>query len=246
MKKSLFFVALCATLAAVSSSKASPAAGEGAAAAKETGSSKGEGDIKIMVDRNESSDATDKFKFKRVPSPSKTDAATHAKFYLVTGEQDGNGGGLEKLHDGLLPGGEDTPEDNFFFNAGTDGGRIGIDLTNAMDIAQINTYSWHPNTRGPQVYKLYASDGTAADFKPRPDGSTDPVKAGWKLLASVDTRPKGVEAGDEYGGQYGVSVTSAGGLVGHYRYLLFDCATTERDKDDFGNTFYSEIDVVAK
>jgi hypothetical protein len=242
MKKSLFFVALCATLAAVSGSKAFAQT----AAVKETGSSKGEGDIKIMVDRNQGGDAADKFKFKRVPSPSKTDAATHAKFTLVTGEQDGAGGDLEKLHDGLLPGGEDAPEDNFFFNAGTDGGRIAIDLTNAIDIAQINTYSWHPNTRGPQVYKLYASDGTAEGFKATPDAKTDPVKAGWKLLASVDTRPKGVEAGDDYGGQYGVSITSASGVAGHYRYLLFDCMPTERDKDDFGNTFYSEIDVVAK
>jgi hypothetical protein len=245
MKKSLFFVALCATLAAVSSSKASAAAGAGGAAASQTGSSKGEGDITVLVERIPNGDANDQWKFKNVPAMAKTNAATKAKFTLVSGEQDGNGAGLEALHDGKLPSGEDVPEENFFFNAGTDGGRIGIDLTNAIDIKQINSYSWHPNTRGPQVYKLYASDGTAEGFKARPE-TGDPAKAGWKLLASVDTRPKGVEAGDDYGGQYGVSISSASGLAGHYRYLLFDCATTERDKDDFGNTFYSEITVIAK
>lgn len=236
MKNSLYLVALCATLAAVSGRNASAQTD-----AKDAGASKGQGDIKIAVEHIANTDATDKFKFKNIPAPSKTDAATAAKFSLVTGEQDGNGAGLEKLHDGLLPGGEDVPDDNFFFNQGGDGGRIAVDLTKAVDVQQINTYSWHPNTRGPQVYKLYASDGTGDGFKARPDGSTDPVKAGWKLLASVDTRPKEGEPG----GQYGVSITSASGLVGHYRYLLFDCMPTEKD-DDFGNTFYSEIDVVAK
>ena len=31
--------------------------------------------------------------------------------------------------------------------------------------------------------------------------------------------------------------------LGNYRYLLFDISATEND-DPFGNTFYSEIDVV--
>ena len=45
--------------------------------------------------------------------------------------------------------------------------------------------------------------------------------------------------------QYGVSITDASGALGKYRYLLFDCIETETD-DPWGNTFYSEIDVVAK
>jgi len=245
MKKSQFFVALCATLAAVSIAKASPAAGAGGAAASQVGSSKGEGDITVTVERIANGDASDKWNFKTVPGMAKTNAATKARFSLVSGEQDGNGAGLEALHDGKLPSGEDVPEENFFFNAGTDGGRIAIDLTNAIDIKEINTYSWHPNTRGPQVYKLYGSEGTADGFKARPE-TGDPTKAGWKLIATVDTRPKGAAAGDEYGGQYGVSITSPGGTAGHYRYLLFDCAPTERDLDDYGNTFYSEITVIAK
>lgn len=71
---------------------------------------------------------------------------------------------------------------------------------------------WHSDTRGPQVYRLYAAD--------------------------VDTRPKEGEGG----GQYGVSISDSGGVLGKYRYLLFDVSRTEAT-DPFGNTFYSEIDV---
>ena len=42
-----------------------------------------------------------------------------------------------------------------------------------------------------------------------------------------------------------MSITDASGNLGRFRYLMFDCYVTEV-ADDFGNTFYSEIDVVAK
>ena len=88
---------------------------------------------------------------------------------------------------------------------------------------------------------MYASDGTESNFNAKPRGNIDPTSCGWKLIATVDTRPK---QGDT-GGQYGVSITNSGGSLGKYRYLLFACAATETD-DDWGNTFYSEIDVIAK
>ena len=47
------------------------------------------------------------------------------------------------------------------------------------------------------------------------------------------------------GGQYGVSVTNSSGALGKFRYLLFDVVPTETD-DPWGNTFFSEIDVVGK
>jgi len=49
----------------------------------------------------------------------------------------------------------------------------------------------------------------------------------------------------EDGGQYAASVMDASGSLGKYRYLLFDCYVTELN-DDWGNTFYSEIDVIGK
>jgi hypothetical protein len=194
--------------------------------------------IKTVVDHNENGNTSASFKFSRVPALAGTNAAK-AVFTLVEGEADENGGGLAKLNDGLLPTEEDQPAENFFFNAGTEGGRLRVDLGEPQKVKQVTTYSWHPNTRGPQVYKLYASNGRAADFNPQPKRGTDMEKGGWRFLTAVDTRPKEGEAG----GQYGVSVSGTTGRLGTYRYLLFDMSPTEND-DQFGNTFYSEIEVL--
>jgi hypothetical protein len=196
-------------------------------------------DVKATVAHNTGDDATTAFKFKNVPSPAKADSAPKAKFTIVDGERDEAGAELEAVHDGKLPSEADQPSANFFFNAGTEGGRIGVDLGSVIEIKQINTYSWHTDTRAPQVYKLYASDGTSNDFKAAPKKGTDPAKAGWKLLVAVDTRPK---TGD-VGGQYGVSVADKDGMLGKFQYLLFDVSRTEED-DTFGNTFFSEINII--
>jgi hypothetical protein len=42
-----------------------------------------------------------------------------------------------------------------------------------------------------------------------------------------------------------VSVSDATGVLGKYRYLLFDLFVVET-ADEYGNTFYSEIDVIEK
>lgn len=198
-------------------------------------------DVKVVVEHNDNDHATAAFKFKTIPAPSTNNLAAKARFTIVDGEQDENGGDLEKLHDGKLPGEEDQPSENFFFNAGGEGGRLLVDLGNGVEVKQVITYSWHPNTRGPQVYKLYASDGKADGFSAQPKKPIDPEKCGWKLLANVDTRPKDSEGG----GQYAVSLSDSDGVLGNYRYLLFDMARTE-DADAFGNTFYSEIDVLGQ
>ena len=179
------------------------------------------------------------FSLKPVPAPAKNDAATAAEFTLVDGARDQNGGNLAVLHDGRVPTGEDQPAENFFFRAGTEGGRIQIDLGKVISVKQINTYSWHGGTRGPQVYRLYAADGAGEGFKTGPKKGTDPVSCGWKPVANVDTRPKDGDGG----GQHAVSVTDTEGALGKFRYLLLDIAPTE-SRDAFGNTFYSEIDVV--
>jgi hypothetical protein len=192
----------------------------------------------VVVDHNSNDDATPQFKFARVPQPYRNNAAVEARVRVFSGEIDPNSGGAEKLNDGGIPTTQDQPEENFFFTQGADGGRVSIDLRETNDVSQINTYSWHPGTRAPQVYSLYVSDGAGEDFQVRPNRPTDPLTCGWKLLARVDTRPKTGEAG----GQYGVSITDSRGL-GRIRYLLFDISATEKD-DPFGNTFYSEIDVI--
>jgi hypothetical protein len=197
--------------------------------------------VKITIDHNPNSTASAAFKFKSVPSPAKDDAASKAKLLKVEGEADGNGADLSALIDGALPTEEDQPAANFFWNAGTGGGRFQMDLATVIDLAQVNTYSWHPNTRGPQVYRLWMSDGTAPNFNPAPKTNLDPASCGWKLITVVDTRSG--QGSD--GGQFGVSITDARGSLGKFRYLLFDCYVTET-ADEFGNTFYSEVDVVAR
>src|SRR5690349_10908140 len=137
----------------------------------------GSAEIKVAVEHNGNDKASAGFKFKSLASPSRKDAANGKKFVIVEGERDENGGDVEKLTDGKVPQEEDAPTENFFFNAGTPGGRLGLDLEKDVEIKQINTYSWHPNTRGPQVYKLYAAAGADKAWP-----KDDPAKAGWKLI----------------------------------------------------------------
>jgi hypothetical protein len=196
-------------------------------------------EVKIDVGHNDGDHATAEFKFKEVPSPVKGNAASTAKITIVDGERDPNGGEVGVLHDGKLPSDQDEPASNFFFNAGTDGGWILIDLGKNISVKQVNTYSWHTDTRAPQVYSLYAADGAATGFNAKPTRAVDPVKVGWKLVAKVDTRPKAGEPG----GQYGVSISDTKGALGKYRYLLIAASRTE-DSDDYGNTFFSEINVI--
>ena len=185
--------------------------------------------------------ATPTFKFQRLPSPSKDDAASGAKLTLVDGTPDGGSAELSALTDGQVPAHADEPGSNFYFNAGTMGGRIRMDFPASLDITQILSYSWHPNSRGPQLYKLYAADGSEANLNLSPKRGIDPATCGWRFIATVSTIPK---TGEE-GGQYAASVTDSSGSLGKIRYLLFDCYVTELN-DEYGNTFYSEIDVIVK
>jgi hypothetical protein len=197
-------------------------------------------EVTVLIDHN--SDGDPQFKFKNVPGPVKHDAAdrVRATFTILDGESDPNGSNLRALNDGRLPEEEDDPGNNFFFAAGSEGGRLKVDLRGVIDVKQVNTYSWHTDSRAPQVYNLYAADGTAPGFNAEPKKGTDPAGCGWKLLARVDTRAKFGGAG----GQYGVSISDDSGALGKYQYLLFDVFKTE-DDDAFGHTFFSEIDVRA-
>jgi hypothetical protein len=198
-------------------------------------------EVRVLVDHVDNLEASDIFLFPRVPSPRRHDLGSKAVFTLVEGRRDPNGGDLKALNDGLLPGSEDEPSANFFFAAGTKGGRISADLGDIVDIAAVGSYSWHPGGRGPQVYTLYAAGGTEPGFEPAPRAGRAPQTVGWSLLASVDT----TGASRRFGGQYAVCITNTAGSLGRFRYLLWDISTTS-DKDPFGNTFFSEIDIVGQ
>lgn len=199
------------------------------------------GAISLICGFNPNASANREFKFKNVPSPVADDAATNAKLTLIDASLDNGSAELNALIDGRLPTNEDDPGANVYFNAGSSGGRFRMDLGQAIDIAQVNSYSWHPSSRGPQLYKLYAADGGEENLDLNPKRGIDPSTRGWKFITTVNTLP---QQGED-GGQYGVSITDSSGSLGKYRYLLFDCYVTEL-YDNWGNTFYSEIDVISK
>ncbi|HKY43752.1 MAG TPA: hypothetical protein VJM50_11735 [Pyrinomonadaceae bacterium] len=195
-------------------------------------------DVSVTFDHNTNDTANRDFKFKRLASPVKDDVAASAKLTLIDGELDAGGAELAALTDGRLPRDEDEPGSNVYFRAGSSGGRFRMDFGSVIEITRVNTYSWHPNTRGPQLYKLYGTDGSDPKLNLDPKRGVDPATTGWKLIALVSTLS---DQGEE-GGQYAASVS---GNLGKYRYLLFDCYVTELH-DNWGNTFYSEIDVLGK
>jgi hypothetical protein len=196
--------------------------------------------VNVVVVRSDAVESKPSSTRQVAPPPSAKDAATRAKVVIVDGTRDPNGGDVGKLVDGGVPTQADQPSESFFFAEGTPGGRLVIDLENLITIDQVNTYSRHPSTRGPQVYKLYASDGLDNEFEHAPKRGTDPKKVGWVAIGDVDTR----RMESDPGGKYGVSIFDSDGPIGKFRYLLLDISRTEND-DPFGNTFYSEIDVVA-
>jgi hypothetical protein len=198
-------------------------------------------DVTVTFDQNTNDTATREFKFKRIASPVKDDAAANAKLTLIDGELDGGSAELAGLIDGRLPRDEDEPGANVYFRAGSSGGRFRMDFGSLIEVMRVNSYSWHPNSRGPQLYKLYGTDGSDPKLNLDPKRGVDPATTGWKLIALVST----LSGKGEEGGQYAASVANANGSLGEYRYLLFDCYVTELH-DNWGNTFYSEIDVVGK
>ncbi len=197
-------------------------------------------EITVTVDHNEGEEAKPALHFKAVRNDLDNVLNTSVSISLLEGQQDDHSAAPDVLFDGKSPTEEDEPDQNFFFKDGDDGGRLLVTLGETIPIKEIDTYSWHPDTRAPQVYKLYASDGSGKDFVADPKRPQDPAACGWKLIASVDTRKKFASAG----GQYGVSLKDSAAALGNYRYLLFDVFSTEGD-DAFGNTFYSEINVIS-
>jgi hypothetical protein len=194
----------------------------------------------VTIEYNSNEEATSAFHFKSVPPPTEHDAAQNAVISLVQGALDQNSGGLGCLNDGKVPGEDDQPSRNFFLNAGTQGGVVVFDLGKEISLREIHSYSWHAGGRAAQVYRVFGASGEGAGFVAKPEKGTDFSKAGWTELATVDTRS--AQKGE--GGQFGVKISGEGAL-GNFRYLLFEIAATS-STDRFGNTFYSEIDVLDK
>jgi hypothetical protein len=206
------------------------------------------GQIQVLAEHNDMVSANPQFKFKNLPSISKDDAAQQAVFTIVDGRRASFGGGLKTLNDGLGPGTNDDERLEVTFEPWNLEGRIKADLGRIIPIDQINTYSWYKNgNRYPHVYRVYGSEGSVPGFNADPKIGSDPAQCGWTLIASVDTRPSagGTTLQNNVGGQDAVSIRGNAQAIGNYRYLLFLMFATET-QDMWGQTFWSEIDVVER
>jgi hypothetical protein len=85
---------------------------------------------------HQNDETTPAFDFRHVPPPART--GTAGKFTVVDGKADGHGAGPDILNDGRMPTEEDQPEENFFFDAGTPGGRLCLDLNEVKTVEQLN------------------------------------------------------------------------------------------------------------
>ena len=138
---------------------------------------------------------------------------------------------LPRLNDGKFAASGDDPANSTWFDT-KGNARVVMDLGRTTSISRINVYSWHSGALSPQRYTLWASDAESA-----PDVEPINLSKGWKQVAKVDTFPLGES------GKHGSSINSRSGVVGHYRYLLFDLPANKPEWSRSG--FLSEIDVYA-
>lgn len=194
-------------------------------------------DVRITQEKLETGDG---YAFETIPLPVTNDAGASAAWKLLEGERDPNSARINALYNGKLPTSDDEPGSNFFFAAGSDGGKLLVDLGKVIPLKRISTFSRHVGDRAPQVYKVYGASGEEDAFTFDARQLQDPSSHGWRRIASVDTRQKGEAAG----GQLGVSIVDSESLLGRVRYVLFLIEPTEK-RDRFGLTFFSEIDIIS-
>ena len=200
-----------------------------------TGNQRCFAEVEVKAERSNSSF----FDFRSIPLPAVNDAAADAKIEIISGEVDENGKSKSALNDGQVPSSNDQPSSNFFFAGGDEGRRILFDLGKVVNVKSVASYSWHPDERAPQVYSLYAAKGDEDGFVSSLKSGTKPEDAGWTFIAHVDTnRRRGPR-----GGQHAAMIQDSKDNLGSYRYLLFDVSKSVEDSP-FGETFYSEIDVI--
>ena len=141
------------------------------------------------------------------------------------GQSGAQGKLLPRLTDGHGAANQDDTDANVWFDRGE--GRLVMDLKKPVLVSRINTHSWHASNRAPQKFTLWGSDQAV-----RPSAVGQPAKAGWKLIAVVDTGDLGE------GGIHVSSVRPAqGASLGTLRHLMW----VEEAIDE--GTFFTELDV---
>lgn len=212
-----------------------------------------------IITRIESGDQTPSFRLPTIEPPSDRDYADarqgHATLSMVSG---GNSktpslgirsGPIGVLLNGRAQSGKDAPTESFYIEDGASSW-LQCDLGSTVSISKINTYSWHQDfgipdnrVRAVQQFMLYGFDG---DAPPPIEG--DAVSTGWVLIARVNTDESfQVVARADRPAQQACSISSARGVIGRYRYLLWHLKPS-RDpvSHKLNNTFYGEFDIYAQ
>ena len=162
---------------------------------------------------------------------------TNAVFSYVPGfgkphaDAGASGYNLPRLNDGKYAANGDDPANSTWFDT-KGNSRVLVDLGRSISIARINAYSWHSGALSPQRYTLWASDAESA-----PTTEAADLSKSWREVAKVDTFALGE------GGKHGSSIHVRDGVIGRYRYLLFDLPANKPEWSRSG--FLSEIDVYA-
>lgn len=138
---------------------------------------------------------------------------------------------LPRLNDGRFAANGDDPANSMWFDT-KGNSRVLVDLGRNTSVARINVYSWHSGALSPQRFTLWASDAESA-----PSTEAADLSKNWKEVARVDTFSLGE------GGKHGSSINARDGVIGRYRYLLFDLPANKPEWSRSG--FLSEIDVYA-
>lgn len=133
---------------------------------------------------------------------------------------------LPRLNDGAVAQNDDDIERNSWIDGSPS--RIVCDLKKDIEIAAVETFSWHVKNRAPQHFTLWGSS------KDKPDVAAKNLKKDWVNIASINTESLGE------GGKHGSLIYNAGGSIGRYRYLLW-----QSTRAGVG-TFFSEMDVHEK
>ncbi len=195
-----------------------------------------------VITRIERGEETAAFTFPTIPPPSNSDAADQsqgsAMFRVVRGRLNQQSGSPALLGDGAGQMRADSPRESIFFQ-NQSWGRLLVDLGREVDVAVINSYSWHQHRaveehreRARQRYTVFGWAGNGS-----PDLKMAPEQPGWIRIARVNTdRFFKVHDRLDRPAQQAVSITSADGQLGEYRFLLFEV---------FGYTLFGEIDVHA-
>lgn len=203
------------------------------------------GSIEVNVEHIEKG-----WKFNKVISPSKSDAAFTSVISFAGNKPLSSCLSPNGLHNGVLPQENRLLRDFFCFsNDNANGGKIIMDLGKVIPVAMINSYSAHgpvggttwcnefDGSCGPQVYTLYASASEKPDF-----GNLKGNE--WTKITDVDTRP--TVDGENWQGTYGVNIKNKdGSLLGNFRWIVWDVKPTFKKgtKPEWTDTWYCELDV---